>query len=184
MRKKQKMSNEQLKIVGTVIQRPTAVSEAETARGVQELLHLSIEVENPSDKPLHVWASRRAYDYDASSHVLSIYLTEHTPDPPPGIKMISDHPRTPVQVVVNAKSRARIKVPVPAIIRRRVPGEGLGMAFVEEPIEQIERVDLHIQYATEPIQSGDQESPAEHRKRLKAHGKVVKTTITPTERKE
>ena len=42
------MSNEELKIVGTEIQRPMPVPEAEAARGVQERLGLSVEVENPA----------------------------------------------------------------------------------------------------------------------------------------
>ena len=117
------MSNEELKIVGTEIQRPMPVPEAEAARGVQERLRLSVEVENPSNKPLHVWTSRRAYDYYNFNPCPHSYLTEHTPALPPGIKMISDHPRTPVQVVVDPGSRTRIDVPVPAIIRRRVSRE-------------------------------------------------------------
>jgi hypothetical protein len=172
------MPNKQLKIVSAAIGRPTPVAKA--ARGVPERMQMSVEVENPSNKALHVWASRRAYDYDASTHVLTMYLTEHTPELPPGIKMISDHPRTPVQVVVNPKSRITLKVPVPPIIRRRVPGEGLGMSFVEEPIREIKRIDLHIQCATEPIRYHVGESPAEHRERLRAHGQVVRDKITPT----
>ena len=69
------MSKEQLTIVGAEIRRPTPVPEA--AGGAQRLLF--VEVENPSDKPLHVWASRRGYDYDASAHVLTIYLTDPHP---------------------------------------------------------------------------------------------------------
>ncbi len=177
-------TEKQLKILGTAIRRPVPVSEAEAARGVHEQLHLAVEVENPGDKPLHVWASRRAYDYDTTTHVLTLYLTEHTPELPPGIKMISNHPRTPKQVVVNARSSATIDVPVPAVMRRRIPGQGFGMAFVEEPIVQIDRVDLHIQSASEPIPCLDKENPVEHRKRLRAHGDVIRATITPTETKE
>lgn len=178
------MSDKPLKIVGTEIRRPPPAAKAETAYGVQERLHLSVQVDNPTDKPLHVWSSRRAYDYDAATHVLSIYLTEHTPPLPPGIRMISDHPRTPTLVLVNAKSRGTLDVPVPLTIRRRVPGEGLGMHFVEEPIGQIDKVDLHIQYATEPLQDRPKEDPTEHHKRLQAHGQVVQATITPTGQKE
>jgi hypothetical protein len=178
------MAQKQLKIMGAAIQRPTPVPEAEAVRGVQEQLRLAVEVENPSDEPLYVWASRRAYDYDATTHVLTLYLTEHTPELPPGIKMISDHPRTPIQVEVGANSRATMDVPVPAVIRRRVPGEGLGMSFVEEPIGQIDRVDLHIQSASEPVEYRVEESPSEHRKRLRAHGDVVQATVKPTEQKE
>jgi hypothetical protein len=169
-----------LKIVGTMIHSPVPVAEAQAERGVQEQLQVSIEVENPNDKPLHVWASRRAYDYDASTHVLSIHLAETPPALPPGIQMLSDHPRTPVQVAVNPKSRATIKVPIPATIRRRVPGAGLGMSFVEEPIGQIDKVDLQVQYADEPARHIPKESPIQHRKRLMKHGQVAVATITPT----
>jgi hypothetical protein len=184
MSKKQSKQSKQLKIMGATIQRPAPVYEAEAARGVQEQLRLAVEVENPSDKPLHVWASRRAYDYDATTHVLTLYLTEHTPELPPGITIISNHPRTPVQVEVGAKSRATLDVAVPTIIRRRVPGEGLGMSFVEEPIGPIDRVDLHIQSASERVEYLVGESPAEYRARLRTHGDVVQATITPTETKE
>ena len=61
----------------------------------QEPIQLSMEVQNPGDSSLFVWTSRRAYDYDASTHVLTLYLTEQTPPLPPGIVMISNHPRTP-----------------------------------------------------------------------------------------
>lgn len=178
------MTDKTLKVVSVQIGRPLPVAEAEAARGVQGRLQLSVQVDNPTDKPLHVWSSRRAYDYDAATHVLSIYLTEHTPPLPPGIKMISDHPRTPTLVVVDAKSRGTLEVPVPTSIRRRVPGTGLGMSFVEEPIRQIDRVELHIQYAAEPLQERPGESTVEHRKRLQAHGQVVQATITSTEQKE
>jgi len=184
------MSMKQLKILGAAVRRPAPVAqartaqaqtgEAETARSVPEQRHLFVEVENPNDKPIHVWAGPSTYDYDSSSHVLTMHLAEHTPSLPPGITMISNHPRTPAQVTVNAKSRVKIKVPVPAVVRRRVPGKGLGMSFVEEPIGEIERVDLHVQYADEPLQQPAKESPDEHRKRLQAHGQVVRATIKPT----
>ena len=64
------MSNKQLKIIGAVIRRATPVSEAEAAAGAKEHQQLIVEVDNPSDKALHVWASRSAYDYDSSTHVL------------------------------------------------------------------------------------------------------------------
>jgi len=178
------MAKKHLKIMGATFRGALPAHGAEAGHGIQEPVNLAVEVENPGDKPLHVWASRRAYDYDATTHVLTLYLTEHTPELPPGIKMISNHPRTPTQVVIDAKGRTTIDVPVPAIIRRRVPGEGLGMSFVEEPIGQIDRVELHIQSADEPIEPLDKESPTEHRKRLREHGDVIRATITPTTMKE
>jgi hypothetical protein len=171
----------ELAIVGAEIRGPAASAEA--APGVRER-YVSVEVENPGDEPLHVWTSRRAYDYDAATHTLTFYLTEHTPDLRPGVEMISDHPRAPMLVVVDANSHGTLNVPVPATIRRRAPGAGLGMSFVEEPIRQIERVDLHIQNATEPFQHIAQEGPDEYRKRLLAYGDVVQATVTLTGQKE
>jgi hypothetical protein len=186
------MSKKQLKIISAKINQPTPAAEARKARPeapavpppVPERMQLSVAVENPSDRPLHVWASRSAYDYDPDTQVLTVYLTEQTPPPPPGIEMISNHPRSPAQVVVPPGSQAIVNVPVPSVFRRRVPGEGLGMRFVEEPIGPIARVDLHVQYANEPIQPRAGESPEQHRKRLDEHGQVVRATITPTGQKE
>lgn len=178
------MSKKPLKIAGAAIRRPPQVREALAAGEAAEPMQLAVAVENPGDKPLHVWASRRHYDYDPASRVLTVYLTEHTPSPPPGIKIISDHPRTPAQVMVDAKGRATLDVIVPATIRRAVPGTGLGLKFVEEPIGPVDRVDLHIQSATEPIEPKSGESPEQHRNRLRQHGEVARANITPTERKE
>ena len=171
------MVTEPLTILGAVIHRPLRAPVATAPAGTPEPLQLAVEVENPSDVPLHVWASRRAYDFDASTHVLTIYLTEHIPPLPPGIELISNHPRTPVLVVVNPKSRIKIKVQVPAVFRRRVAGTAQGKGFVEEPIKQIERVDLHIQHATEPIKSRVGESPAKFRERLRGHGSIARANV-------
>ena len=142
--------------------------------------HVGIEVENPNDAPLYVWATRQHYEYDPDTKVLSLWLTERTPPLPPGIRMISDHPRTPAQVEVGAQGRAVIDVPVPHVIRRRIPdGGGLGMSFTEERISQIDRVDLHVQYADAPLPTPEGMDPARHRQRLLGHGDVVSESITP-----
>jgi hypothetical protein len=52
MNKKQLKMSQQLRIVGTVIRRPTPLSEAEAACGAKEQQHLFVEVENPSNKAL------------------------------------------------------------------------------------------------------------------------------------
>lgn len=98
--------------------------------------------------------------------------------------MISDHPRTPAQVEIAPKSRSKIKVQIPATIRRRVPGGGLGMSFVEEKIEPVGQVEVHLQYADEPVRHDPHETPDEHRKRLREHGEVVRTTVKEIEYKE
>jgi hypothetical protein len=172
--------SDQLQILGVRVQPATAVSEEDAAHHVQERLHVLVDVENSSQATLHVWSARRAFEYDATTHVLTLHLAEAEPKLPPDIVLISDHPRVPSQVTVEAGARATIDVPVPTTVRRRVPGEGLGMSFVEEPIRQIDQVALHVQFADVPFQQVVGESPSDHRDRLRAHGHVVRTTLKPT----
>jgi len=175
--------SEPLQIIGTEILPPLRTVVAATTGGAPGQMQVSVEVANPNDEPLHVWSSQRAYDYDAATHKLTLYLTDHTPPLPPGIQMLSDHPRTPVLVEVGARSRNTLEVLIPTTIRRRVPGTGLGMSFVEEPIGPIDQVELHIQSSTEPLQHRAKENPPEHRQRLLEHGDVVQATIIPTGQK-
>jgi len=177
-KKKTNVPDKPLKIVGTSISRTPSVSDL--ARGTPPRIDLSIDVDNPGGQPLHVWTQQRAYSYDASTHVLSVQLAEPEDTLPPNITMLSDHPRVPAQVVVNPKSSAKINLQVPSAIRRLTPGQGVGRSFVEEPIGQIDRVDLQIQHATQPVQYERGESGADFRKRLLAHGDVARATITPT----
>ena len=143
------------------------------------MLFRSVEVENPNDTPLHVWASLKHYDFDPNTHVLTLWLTEHTPEPPPGIMMISQHPRTPEQVVVGAHGSAIIDVAIPHIIRKRVSGaEGKGMQFVEQRIGQIDHVEMHVQYADTPIPRPDGADAARHHQLLMEHGDVVQERLS------
>lgn len=145
---------------------------------------LSVEVANPTGQSKYVWVSRRAFEYDPDTHELTLYFTEQTPPPPPGIELISKHPRIPEQVEVPAGSNATVDLEIPAVARRRVPGEGLGMSFVEEPIDQIDQVHLHLQVTDERVTSLPGESPAEHSERLRSLGNVINVTITPTSQRE
>jgi hypothetical protein len=171
--------SDDLRIVGVRVQPPSAVPEEAATRRVQPRLQLQVDVENAGDAPLHVWASRRAFDYDPASRRLTLHLAETEPETPPGIEIVSEHPRVPQQVVVAPGARTTIDVPVPTMVRRRVPGVGLGMSFVEEPIDQVGEVELHVQYADVPFQRIVEESPSEHRERLRAHGGVVRATLAP-----
>jgi hypothetical protein len=172
------MNDKPLKIIGITIGRVALVSDV--ARGAPPRLNLAIEVENQGDTQLHVWADCRGRKYDASTHVLTLQFAELVSTLPPYIKMLSDHPRLPMQVVVNAKSRYTIKLQLPGTVRRLTPGQGLGRSFVDEPIGPIDQVEIAVQYATEPIQYQRGEAPADFRKRLRAHGDIVRASITPT----
>src|ERR1700722_12290832 len=178
-KKKPDQSDNQLKIVGVTMSRSASV--ADIARGAAPRLNVTIEVENPGDTPFYVWTDCRARKYDAATPLLSIQLAEPADTLPPNIKLLSDHPRTPTQITVNGKSNAKIKLLLPGTTRRLTPGQGLGKSFVDAPIGPIDRVEIAVQYATEPIQHKAGEAPADFRTRLRAHGDVAQATIVPTE---
>jgi len=175
---------EQLKIAGVQLRGHTQVTKEEFDRGVRNRLHIGVEVQNAASAPLHVWSSRRYYDYDSSTQTLSVHLAEPTADPPPNIKLISDHPRVPTQTLVGAGAHVTIEVLVPTTIRRRAPAKGLGMSFVEEPIEEIARVELLVQHADVPFQRVIGETPRKLRQRLRQHGHVVSATLTPVSKEQ
>lgn len=163
----------QLKIIGVRIRRRPAASQA---AGVQAWLDLSVEIENLSDQLLYVWSSDQGYSYDQSAHMLAVHLAEVPRNLPPGIKLLSDHPRLPPQVEVGPKSRVNLKVQIPAFTRPVVGGR-----WREEPIGQIDRVDIDIQYGLEPVRPPRAgEGGSEFRNRLLAYGAVVRAEITPT----
>jgi len=175
--------SDDLHILDTRISPPVPVSEEEAERHVRERLHVLIEVENVGAAPLHVWSARRGFAFDSATGVLTLDLAEPDRELPPGIKMISDHPSVPSQMIVEPGERATIDVPVPTSIRRRVPGEGLGMSFVEEPIENVRKLDLRLQYADVPFQQIIGESPSDMRGRLREHGTVVRKSRQLARRK-
>ena len=102
------MSNN-LHILGARIIPPVAVSEEDAARGVHERLHVVIEVENVGGVPLHVWSSRRAFDFNPATGVLRLDLAEPAEGQPPGmIKKISDHPRVPSQIIAAPREKPQL----------------------------------------------------------------------------
>jgi hypothetical protein len=178
-RKKPMTSDKLLKIHGVAISRPPL---AEAEPGARAMLNLGVDVENPGDQPMYVWTTCKEYAYDPATHVLTLDLAEPTRELPPYIKMISDHPRAPVLVVVSPKSRATIKVQIPAKVNR--PGPKGGPTWFEDPIGRIDRVVVRLQHAAEPIQHRAGESSPDFRKRLREHGDVVRAEITPSAEKE
>jgi hypothetical protein len=176
------MKRKLLKIIGVSIKRPPPGEVG--ASGSPPQLNLSIEIENPNDEPLHVCSDRRAYDYDSSVGVLTLHLTEQIPDLPPGIKRISNHHRKPAQVIVAANSRAAIDLLVPEIARRAVPGGSLGMDFIEKRVEQIEQVDVRVQFSSEPMQRLVPRNPPDEPERSRANVSIVQATIKPTDARE
>ena len=159
---------------------PEPVPAEKAERGVQERMLVEVEVKNDTDKPLHVLTSRRSYDYDPTTRVLTLQLADKPFETPPGIELVSKHPRVPTQVVVDQGASRTIEVPVPTTIRRRVPGSGAGMSFVEEPITDVDHVEVEVQFSDVPFQRIVKEDPDEHQRRLAEHGSVVRETLKPT----
>lgn len=169
------MAKNQLKLVGVQLGRPLPSNLA--ASDSAAWLNVVVEVENTGTKPLHVWASHRAYDYDPSSHVLTVHLTETALALPPNIVLISDHPRVPDQIELAANSRAKIRVRLPPFVRRSSPD---GKGWFEDPIGDVAKVDIGVQYANTPFESPHPgEFTAAYRARMQAHGDVTQARITP-----
>jgi hypothetical protein len=131
-------------------------------------MHVELRVRNTTNAPLHVWTSRRAFDYDAASKKLVLYLADaprvgaENPDFVP----ISQHPRKPKQVAVSGGEEQTITVPVPTVVRVLEQSGGLGLNLVERPIGEIRQVEAHIAFADIPFQPVLAADPTETLKEL------------------
>jgi hypothetical protein len=142
----------------------------------------SVDIENPSDQPMYVWASATAFNFDPDSGRLTVHLNAPEEAVPPGIILISEHPRTPDQVEVPPHGQATVNITAPRTIRREVPGEGLGMSYTEEPVEHVRSLTVRMRYADTPFEArAADESPDAHSARLRSHGRVVEHTLDVTE---
>jgi len=120
---------------------------------------VTVRVENPGTKPLHVVSELRGLSYDAAQRVLTLRLAEAPPGP-----ISADAPTftlpTPATVTVEPHASAAITVKIPAILKelRPVPGQPFALvetdlramhtirceiAASERPIGQFERIDAH-----------------------------------------
>ena len=110
-------------------------------------MHIQLDVENTSDAPVSVWTSRRAYDYEPDDGVLSLRIAEPSDPSPDDIVVVSDHPRVADHDLIAPKQQTTINVSVPTTVRRRIAGTGLGMHYTEQPIGDVNKIDVHLQYA-------------------------------------
>lgn len=170
------MPTNKLKLVSAQVESPTKAERA--ARGPRTRMTVGVEVENQNTKPLHVWASARGYDYDAQSKILTLHLSEQPLAPPPGIIIISQHPRIPAQVEVAPGTRVRLPVEIPAVVRHAAAD---GQGWVEEPIGDVAHVQVDVQYAPKPIEpASKRETPAEFSARMQAHGEITSAKLKPS----
>jgi hypothetical protein len=177
---------DELEILRVTVQPAESVPQEDADRGVEPRMHVKIEVVNNTDTTLHVWASRRAFDYDASSQKLVVYLADSSrPEPTnPALEPISHHPRTPRQIPVAARHEETITIPVPTVLRRLEPGSGLGMNLVEEPIGPVREVECYVAYADIPYQPQLQLEPHKTAAELREWGKVAVATLPVPASKE
>jgi hypothetical protein len=168
---RQQVARQRFKIVGVQIRPPPA------AAGVEGWMELLVEVQNTGATPVYVWASHRGYDYDSTSKTLTIYMAERPLVVPASMILISEHPRPPSQVQVDAKGRAKIRLRFPPVVRQPAP-EGRG--WVESRVGEIANVDIRVQYTDKPFdQPTAQERTQEYRARLQAQGNVVHAYLAP-----
>jgi hypothetical protein len=170
------MPTDSLKLLGAQVAHPPEDERA--VRGPQVRLAVTVEVENQDTMPLYVWASARGYEYDAQSKVLTLHLSEQPPASRPGIIIISQHPRAPAQVEVAPGSRTEVQVKIPPVTRRAASD---GQGWVEDPIGEVARVDVDVQYAPTPLQPAEpHESANAFRARMLQHGQVVQARLRPS----
>jgi hypothetical protein len=171
-----------LKVLGIAIRRVTSATVAR--RGMPIRIELAIEVQNVGDKPVHVWVSRRHYDYDATTQVLTLRLAEIYEQPPPHVTVLSDHARSPVQIEIGANSRVKLLQRIPATVRHIGPGSTPETALVDDPIGPIRQVNLILQYSAQPIRSRSGTSPVDFREQMRTSSNVLRAQITPTSEQE
>jgi hypothetical protein len=165
-----------IEITSVTLKAPVAAAE----RGGSDRMPVEVEVRNTtSTKSYHVWSSLRAFDYDAESRTLRLALADEPVERP--VEIISEHPRTPHQIVVEPGATATISVPVPTVIKR-LPDQrrGLGAGLAQEPLGEIDQVDVTVAYADTPYQPRSALSPREIREQLIAWGNRAHAQMKPS----
>lgn len=173
------MSGE-LKILGASVSPATSVSDEEAARRIHPRLPVRVDVENTGSARLYVFSSRLGLAFDAATGVLTLELAALDHKPPPGIKKISHHVPTPKQVVIEPGGKETLDVPVPTMIPRVTRGEGIGRVVRDEPIDDIRKIQLRLQYSDTPFHRIRGAESSDELKRLREHGHVVRKTVSPT----
>jgi len=138
-------------VSNVTITRPVFPAEALGAPSAIPAIRLGVTVENPGDATMHVWTSRRAYDYNAATRLLTVYLTERPPLTRDAPAIQTSQSFRSAHVAIPPKGRATIDVVIPPTIRRLAPSAGPGIVIVEEPIGAIDHVELHVQSTTHPL---------------------------------
>lgn len=138
----------------------------------QKQLEISVAIENKTSAPRFAWSTVRRVAYDKASKVLTVHLEETAPVLPPGLIMLSDHPRTPQQTEIAPGAMATLKVAIPAFIRRAAPD---GNGWVEDPIGQINHIDVRLQHSTEAIEAVKPHETGEEFRARALRGSVIST---------
>jgi hypothetical protein len=167
--------SDELEILSIDVKPPEAVPPEDVEKGVEQRFQVAIRVRNNTSAPLHVWASRRAFDYDPTTKKLILHLSDapRADQKNPDIEPISRHPRTPRQVAVAAGEEQTIVVPVPTVVRRLEPSSGLGLRIIETPIDSIRDVECQISYATTPYELRSSVNPEQTERELEEWGSVT-----------
>jgi hypothetical protein len=130
------------------------IQRIEATREDSSLL-VKVEVKNASsDTAYYLWSGMRSFSYSAPTKTLSLDLSgPTTPEPKPGIRVISKHPpRIPKQVACPPGQIAVLHIRVPARVRR-TSVKGPSLVVKEEAIGPIVHVLCKLSYTERPISS-------------------------------
>lgn len=163
-----------------------AIAAPDAAAGSRAPIALNVAVENTSASRRYANSTPRYYAYDAATRVLTLHLEEKAPALPPGLIMISDHPRTPKQVEVAPGGKATLQALIPSVIRKPATN---GVGWVEEPIGPVDSVDIRVQHSADPLPAvGEHETGTEYRARALSGSETFSARVKaeparPTSRK-
>ncbi len=136
---------------------------------------LAVRLANDTGAAVHVWATPRYLSY--TDGLLTLRLAEAEP-PPPGIEIISHHPRVPDQIVIPVGAVAALKVRVPRTLHSTVLDRpGLGGTVASQDLGAVSDLDVTIAYAPTPFQPTTDQGPDEFIEALRSHGAVVSARV-------
>lgn len=135
---------------------------------------VTVTVENPGPKPLHVISELRGLSYDAAQRVLTLRLAEVKPGPVAEGAPIFTLP-TPATVTVVPGATAKLTVPVPAILKelRQVPGEPF--STVETDLRAMRTIRCEVAASDKPIGRFERLDANDMRSRLAKWGKTIRS---------
>lgn len=126
-------------------------------------LIVKVQVKNPSDRTLHLYASPRGMRYDEATKVLRILLSdENLGENAPGSIFV-----LPRFTTVDAHGQAEITLKLPRFLTRLAPGAGQTSPKLERlPIHEAAAVEVDISWSDKPFYSDPRKKKTAVREQL------------------